>query len=96
MPLGNEIAPSNPVQGAFLIPLGLPIPARPSSRGNRRSRRYTGIKGLEMPDKPEVCCPHCGAEVLPDDYACPNCLRVIPWKSEKDPVPKSSGLPATH
>ncbi len=49
-----------------------------------------------MPDKREVCCPHCGAEVLPDDYACPNCLRVIPWKSEKDPVPKSSGLPATH
>lgn len=42
-----------------------------------------------MPDEPKARCPHCGGEVLLDDYACPDCRRVIPWKNEEDPVPKS-------
>ena len=39
----------------------------------------------------ELRCSHCGAEVLSDDYACPNCRRILRFErpSESKGKPRS-------
>lgn len=56
--------------------------------------RIRAVREARVPDEPEARCPHCGTQVLSDDYACPDCRRVIPWK-EDPPVTKPRGSPAT-